>query len=424
MKILALAKFVCMSYLSGMQAEPEAAHEQGIRTESDAVMVRPETGIDRGLDESLRFGFGRNWKAFIEEQFSETRVRASQEHLLATLRLPSLDGLSFLDIGCGSGLHSLAALRAGAQQVTGFDFDADSVATSLRVRDLAANSDPRWTAEQGSVLDRARVEALPKFDVVYSWGVLHHTGDMWTAMDNAVVPLKSDGVLYIALYSSDQYVDPSAAEWVRIKRAYNQAGPLKRRWMEWRHAWRVCAPQLRRLEMPWTTIRNYGSRGMEFWTDVRDWLGGWPIEFASYTEVESWAQRRNLRIVNAVLGEGCTEYVLANIASNAQWCREEERRLASLKPMPSPFVRGHGLEWIAQVPDLAAESDTSARPRGSRLMLYDRDRPVGLCHCTHDHIARFGRGRFSHWVDAIRFSTPDGSDPNSDPARWRYCREY
>jgi SAM-dependent methyltransferase len=392
-------------------------------TEPDARAAE-SPGQASGTDESLRFGFGRNWSQFIEQHFNEARVESSRQHLLGALRLDSLAGKSFLDIGCGSGLHSLAALRCGASQVTGFDYDQDSVATSLKVRELAAGGDPRWSVAQGSVLDRSRMEALGEFDIVYSWGVLHHTGDMWKAMDNALLPRRPDGVVYIALYSSDQYVDPPAEHWVRIKRRYNQHGAIGRRLMEWRHASRHFLSGLRRLEMPWTLVRSYGTRGMNFWTDIRDWLGGWPIEFASYCEVEGWAARHGLTIVNALVGEGCTEYILADPATNQQWGAEERRRRGSLAPLPGPFRRDEGHAWIAMLPKLLGSSDAERQVRGSTLMLYDGERPFGLPHFMRDHVVRFGRGRFVHWRDHVVFSTPDGSDPNADPARWRCCERY
>lgn len=379
---------------------------------------------EKGTDESLRFGFGRNWAEFIEQHFSEARVESSRVHLLKVLRLEALNGRSFLDIGCGSGLHSLAALRAGAAKVVGFDYDANSVATSLKVREMAANDDARWSAEQGSVLDPARMRALENFDIVYSWGVLHHTGALWEAMDNAIIPRKQDGVVYLALYSSDQYVDPPAAHWVKVKRAYNKRNAVGKRMMEWKHASKLFVSSLRQGVMPWTVVRDYGVRGMDFWTDIKDWLGGWPIEFASYAEVDAWGRANGLTIVNASVGEGCTEYILADPAHNAQWKAEDERRAAITRPLAGPFTRGSGHTWVAQLPAHNGEGDDAHPPRGSNLMLFDRGRPFGLPHFMHVHIATFGAGRFAHWRDTVLFSTPDGSDPNTDPSRWSYCPEY
>lgn len=116
------------------------------------------------------------------------------------LRVENLKGKTFLDIGCGSGIHSLAALRLGASQVFAFDYDVDSVATSRRVREWAGNPE-NWQIKRNSVLDADFMASLPKFDIVYSWGVLHHTGDLWGAVRNAAIPLrKGRRVLYRALF--------------------------------------------------------------------------------------------------------------------------------------------------------------------------------------------------------------------------------
>ena len=134
-------------------------------------------------------------------------VDDSREHLAGFMRMDSLKGLTFVDIGCGSGLHSLAAYQMGADRIFSFDYDPDSVGTTKKIHDYAG-SPLNWTIEQGSVLDKSYMEKVPKSDIIYSWGVLHHTGDMWTAVRNAAIPMKPDGLFYIALYSSDNYVDP------------------------------------------------------------------------------------------------------------------------------------------------------------------------------------------------------------------------
>ena len=83
------------------------------------------------------------------------------------------------------------------------------------------------------------MKGLDLADIVYSWGVLHHTGEMWRAIENAALPIAPNGVFYIALYSSDGYLDPPPAYWLDVKKRYNRANPLIKRWMEWQYAWRV-----------------------------------------------------------------------------------------------------------------------------------------------------------------------------------------
>ena len=102
---------------------------------------------------------------------------------MAALGTSDLAGRTFLDIGCGSGLFSLAALQLGAK-VHSFDYDPDAVATTRQLRDRYA-PDSDWRVEQGSVLDSSLISRLGQFDIVYSWGVLHHTGALWEALDAA-----------------------------------------------------------------------------------------------------------------------------------------------------------------------------------------------------------------------------------------------
>ena len=209
-----------------------------------------------------RFRFGKNWSQFIDAHFTAERLATAQQHLLDFLKLPDLAGRRFLDIGCGSGLHSLAAWDAGAAEVVSFDLDPDSVATTERLRQKVGNPD-NWTVCQGSVLDPAFVANLPRSDIVYSWGVLHHTGAMWDAVAAAASTLAEDGVFYLALYCSDVYIDPTPEFWLRVKRRYNEANPLRKRWMEWRYAWLfTIKPALRQRRNPFADIFAYRTRGM------------------------------------------------------------------------------------------------------------------------------------------------------------------
>src|ERR1035437_2015200 len=144
-----------------------------------ATLSKSETGHAREVSSGQRFEFGRNWARFLE-LLNDDRVRAAEESLLDMLGRKSLAGLRFLDAGSGSGLFSLAARRLGAQ-VYSFDFDPASVACTRELKRRYFPDDGAWIVEEGSVLDQNYLQRLGQFDVVYSWGVLHHTGAMWQA---------------------------------------------------------------------------------------------------------------------------------------------------------------------------------------------------------------------------------------------------
>lgn len=260
-----------------------------------------------------RFEFGANWADFVDKNLSRERVEISRRHMLDFLGRDSLDGMSFLDIGCGSGLHSLAAFQAGAQRIHSFDYDPDSVATTHLLHKLA-HAPTAWEVMQGSVLNEDFMARLPQADVVYSWGVLHHTGDVWHALRLAGGRVAPGGLLYIALYSADVQIDPPPEYWLDIKRRYVSAAPWRRRLMEVAYIWRF-----RMGRRPWrilTLIRQAQqykkSRGMSFMTDVRDWLGGWPMEFSYDVDVVNFVTRLgDFTLVKMNTGEANTEFLFA-----------------------------------------------------------------------------------------------------------------
>jgi 2-polyprenyl-3-methyl-5-hydroxy-6-metoxy-1,4-benzoquinol methylase len=164
-----------------------------------------------------RFKFGENWARFLAE-LNEDQTEKSIKALKTWLGRDNLEGLSFVDVGSGSGLSSLAAYRLGAT-VHSFDYDPTSVECTQHLRNTYASGSELWNVGSGSVLDKAFLESIGQFDIVYSWGVLHHTGAMWRALDNIEPMVKQHGQLFVAIYN-DQ--GPWSSRWKTLKSIYNK----------------------------------------------------------------------------------------------------------------------------------------------------------------------------------------------------------
>jgi 2-polyprenyl-6-hydroxyphenyl methylase/3-demethylubiquinone-9 3-methyltransferase len=261
------------------------------------------------IDAGQRFEFGKNWQRFLQ-RLDDKRVAQAESSLLEFLDLSEIEGLRFADVGCGSGLFSLAARRLGAV-VHSLDYDPSSVACARYLRGRYFPEDRAWTIEEGSALDRRYLESLGPFDVVYSWGVLHHTGSMWEALENAGRMVKPGGRLFVSIYNDQGVV---SRRWTAVKRFYN-----KHRWVRpvllpacfWFLYWRPLVKDLLFLR-PFQTIRNYGAiRGMSIWTDLVDWVGGYPFEVAKPEQIFEFYRDRGFTLVRMKTCNdlGCNEFV-------------------------------------------------------------------------------------------------------------------
>ena len=270
------------------------------------------TGTHHGeVARGERFSFGANWVAFLRV-LDQDRIARAEAALADLLGPPPLRELSFLDIGSGSGLSSLAARRLGAR-VTSFDYDPLSVACTQELRRRYYPDDPDWRVEQGSALDPAYLASLGQFDVVYSWGVLHHTGDLWTGLELATSAVAPGGRLFVAIYN-DQ--GAWSRRWRKIKRFYCSgpvgkalvAGTIIPYWVV-----RQLLADLFWRRNPLAYYRDYRKqRGMSVRHDWHDWLGGYPFEVAKPEETLRFCLKRGFTLTGLKTcggSVGCNEFV-------------------------------------------------------------------------------------------------------------------
>ncbi|RDJ00177.1 class I SAM-dependent methyltransferase [Dyella solisilvae] len=264
----------------------------------------------------MRFAFGKNWRSFLS-LLDDQRVDQSRRAICELLGRNDLQGLRVLDIGSGSGLSSLAMHQLGAE-VVAFDYDPDSVACTEELRRLYGPGGKHWTVMQGSVLDAPFMQSLGEFDLVYSWGVLHHTGEMWKAIDLAQKCVAPGGTLLIALYNDQGW---RSRVWHTVKRFYcsSQFGrgmvvaifyPLFATYALWQ--------DVRHLHMPGAHARDYvRKRGMSLSHDWRDWLGGFPFEVAKPEDVVQELAEVGFELQRQTLtrGLGCNEFVFTKGAT-------------------------------------------------------------------------------------------------------------
>lgn len=256
-------------------------------------------------DTKVTFSFGKNWRNFVHSCLNERRIQKAIESLSDFMGLQTFKGLTFLDIGCGSGLFSLAAYRMGASEIVSFDYDPFSVKCCEYLKEKEGNP-ANWIITEGSILDADFLENINKADIVYSWGVLHHTGNMWQAIRNAASLVNPGGMFFIAIYN--RVGGPFGSKtWLKLKRVYNKSPRIIKLVIEYSFISLIILKMLLTFRNPVSEIKNYKkNRGMNFITDIRDSLGGYPYEYASAGEIFNYCNKefgfilKNLNTVNSL----------------------------------------------------------------------------------------------------------------------------
>jgi len=262
-----------------------------------------------------RFRFGENWWNFLTT-LADSKVEHATTSLRHLLEVDTLEGKSFLDIGCGSGLFSLAAMRLGADRVYSFDYDSMSVQCAMQLKRQFFPEASGWTIESGDALSKDYLVCLGTFDVVYSWGVLHHTGDMWKALELAAIPVvRPGGKLSIAIYND---MGLRSLFWFEVKKLYNRLPsflhvPYTLLFVPWFEVPLIVKNIITR-RMPWDHWVNYfqgRGRGMSRWHDITDWVGGFPFEVARPEAIFEFYKSRGFRLdrLTTAKKDGNNEFV-------------------------------------------------------------------------------------------------------------------
>ena len=264
-----------------------------------------------------RFAFGNNWANFLNV-LNEARINEAEQSLRRMLNIEHLRGKRVLDVGSGSGLFSLAARRLGAT-VHSFDYDPESVACTKELRQRNDPTDDGWTVESASVLDEDYLRTLGTWDIVYSWGVLHHTGAMWDALNNVAPLVAPRGLLFISIYNDQRGL---SNWWRSLKRTYNRMPKALRTpyvvaVMGPREVKSFIATTIRTRDPRayFQRINNYAeqsARGMNYWYDLIDWIGGYPFEVATPEAIFDFYTAKRFRLIKLKTcggGLGCNEFV-------------------------------------------------------------------------------------------------------------------
>ncbi len=262
-------------------------------------------------ERETHFEFGENWKNY-SKTIDQKRINSAIEGV-KKLFPDGLAGKTFLDIGCGSGLHSLAALSLGAASVTAVDIDENSVSTTQELLTKYApgsEMEPRrlrlFSTRRQMRLARS-TSSIP--------GVCCITPATCGEQSNVQLNfVNSGGQFAIAIYSATS----CDSMWKAEKKFYSRA-PRPIQWTIWQiymAAFLTAKTLLGRN--PISYVRNYSEmRGMNFSHDAHDWLGGYPYETATATEIHDrickmgFTEKRSfpLPVSRGLFGSGCHEFV-------------------------------------------------------------------------------------------------------------------
>ena len=259
-------------------------------------------------EEKITFRFGENWNHYLQN-LTEDDILGAQQDIDFWLGKDNIKGKKVIDIGSGSGVHSLSFYLSEASEIFSFDYDKGSVEATKKLWEKEGKPD-NWTISEGSILDSNFIEDLGKFDIIYCWGVLPFTGKQWDALDNACKLVAAKGKIWISLYTAGDKFERH----YKMKVRYNNGSNFKKKYMRSKFIFKYMAKKLLKFENPMNWNEPVG-RGMNKYNDLVDWLGGLPYEVAEPDDVIKFCSERDLVLDRIkVKGQGaCSIYVFQGI---------------------------------------------------------------------------------------------------------------
>ena len=257
-----------------------------------------------------KFQFGDNWLNF-SKKLNNQKIKIAENDLKNFIKI-NLKNKKFLDIGCGSGLSSLAAVNLGAKVVS-FDIDKNSIKASKYLKKVYNINSKDWKILSGNVLNKNFLKILGKFDIIYCWGVLHHTGNMYLGLNNLILNSKKNTLLYLALYNDEGL---NSKVWLIIKKFYNILPTIffKKIFFYLILILNILIVDIFALanlrnfkaikELVYK-IKNYeNSRGMTYINDQLDWIGGYPFEVAKPQIIINFFKEKKFKLIKVKFNKG------------------------------------------------------------------------------------------------------------------------
>lgn len=133
----------------------------------------------------------------------ETRKYHVEPHIPSFAEFPRWSGKKVLEIGCGIGTDTINFARAGAK-VTAIDISKESInvaSARAKVFGLEEMIDFRV----GNAEDLASLIPMTDYDLIYSFGVLHHTPNPPKAINELKKFMGKESELRIMLYAKNSW---------------------------------------------------------------------------------------------------------------------------------------------------------------------------------------------------------------------------